>query len=107
MYNSKNSAIKIFVGGPGSVGKTCFISQFAKEGFIQDCSITFGIQVKLYKHTFYSAEGSSLDIFLDIIDCGGQDRFAGFRSTYASGSDGAFVIASKSEPGSLFNLPDW
>ena len=73
--------IKVALVGEGGVGKTAFVKQMLEERFERKYLATLGVEVHVLK--FSTNHGN---IFFEVWDTAGQEKFRGVPEAYFSGS---------------------
>ncbi len=96
------SAYKIIIAGEGGVGKTTLLFKYINGTFLQDTSMTIGVQF----HTKYACYGGN-NYNLAIWDLSGQERFRFMLSSYIQGARAAILLYDTTWMGSINNLDEW
>ena len=99
LKNGQKRVIKLLTAGDGGVGKTTLLYRYVKNTFIEDTSMTIGIQ--LHTKTFWFDED---EITAQIWDLGGQERFRIVLPGYMPGSHGALLLFDLTSFKSLMNV---
>ena len=93
---------KIVLVGDGNVGKTTYIKKLLLNEFEHKYVATLGVEVHpITIHTNYGV------IQFNCWDTAGQERFGGLGAGYYISGDGAIVMGSLSDPGSLDHMEVW
>ncbi|MFX0099930.1 MAG: Rab family GTPase [Candidatus Hodarchaeota archaeon] len=95
----KHFALKIVTTGDGGVGKTTLLHKYVNNKFIEDTSMTIGVQI--HSKMLFVGEYT---ITLQIWDFGGQDRFRFILPNYMLGCKGALMLFDLTRMASTFNL---
>ena len=87
--NGKQTAqnIKLLTIGDSAVGKTCLISQFARDSFNPNFITTIGIDYKIKE---VDIDGSKYKLL--IWDTAGQERFRTITTSYFRGCQGILLV---------------
>ncbi len=95
-------ACKILIAGDGGVGKTTLLYRYKEGRFIEDTSMTLGVE--------FSLKTIMVDEFkvdLQIWDFGGQDRFRHMLPNYCEGALGALLMVDLTRPTSFNSVEEW
>jgi len=95
-------ALKILSAGDGGVGKTTFLYRYKEGRFLEDTSMTLGVEFSLKT---LMLDGRKVD--LQIWDFGGQDRFRHMLPNYVEGAKGALLLADLTRVASFNNIEEW
>lgn len=85
---NSNTIYKILLLGDSSVGKTCFLTQFAEGTFKENHLATIGLDFRLKEITL--PDGTS--VLLKIWDTAGQEKFRTITKNYFKGADGIILL---------------
>ncbi|MFX1392399.1 MAG: Rab family GTPase [Promethearchaeota archaeon] len=93
---------KVLTAGDGGVGKTTLLYRYVNGIFLEDTSITLGVNFFLKELNTYG-----LNIILQLWDFGGQDRFKSLHNLYTKGAKGAILMYDLSRLSTLNNIEYW
>ena len=99
---SKSLVMKIITAGEGGVGKTTLLYRYKEGRFLEDTSMTSGVE--------FSLKTLLIDKYkmdLQIWDFGGQDRFRYMLPNYVVGALGALFMVDLSRIMTLDNIEEW
>lgn len=101
---SKGTAqnIKLLTIGDSAVGKTCLISQFARESFNPNFITTIGIDYKIKEVEIDGAKYKLL-----IWDTAGQERFRTITTSYFRGCQGILLVYDITQRKTFDNVRNW
>lgn len=94
--------IKLLTIGDSAVGKTCLISQFARDSFNPNFITTIGIDYKIKE---VDIDGARFKLL--IWDTAGQERFRTITSSYYRGAHGIIVVYDVTDNESFNNVKQW
>jgi small GTP-binding protein len=100
--SSRKFVIKVLVAGTGGVGKTTLLHKVTTGEFLEDTSMTIGVQF----HLLSCRLGDSV-VVLQLWDFAGQERFRFFLDTYVKGAKGAVLMYDVSRLQTMDGLDDW
>ena len=95
--------IKIFVAGPGSVGKTTMVERYVTGIFNPKMILTIGVNHAV--KTVKTSDGR--ECTLQIWDLGGEERFRFFLEGYIKGSTAGMAAFDLSSFSTYEALRDW
>ena len=98
----KPKVLKTIIAGDGGVGKTTLLHRYVEGKFIADTRMTIGVQFHLKEFNIGEEQ-----IFFQIWDFGGQDRFRFLLKSYAKGAKGAMLLFDLTRLQSLMHIKDW
>jgi len=100
----KNTAqnIKLLTIGDSAVGKTCLISQFARDSFNPNFITTIGIDYKIKE-----VELNGKKYKLLIWDTAGQERFRTITTSYFRGCQGILLVYDITNLKTFQNVNSW
>lgn len=99
---SNRLTMKILIAGDGGVGKTTFLYRYKEGRFLEDTSMTIGVD--------FSLKSIIIDdntVEMQIWDFGGQDRFRFMLPRYTEGAQGALVLADLTRLATFSNIKEW
>ncbi|MHA1672120.1 MAG: Rab family GTPase [Promethearchaeota archaeon] len=104
----KKYVFKVLVAGQGGVGKTTLLTRAVTGKFVQNTSMTIGVEF----HLLNSAIGpkdhpDSLDVVGQLWDFGGQERFRFMLDSYVAGARGALLLYDLTRLRTLDGLEEW
>jgi Ras-related protein Rab-8A len=102
--NGKQTAqnIKLLTIGDSAVGKTCLISQFARDSFNPNFITTIGIDYKIKE---VDIDGSKYKLL--IWDTAGQERFRTITTSYFRGCQGILLVYDITVRKTFDNVSNW
>lgn len=102
--NGKQTAknIKLLTIGDSAVGKTCLISQFARDSFNPNFITTIGIDYKIKE---VDIDGSKYKLL--IWDTAGQERFRTITTSYFRGCQGILLVYDITVKKTFDNVSNW
>ena len=102
--NGKQTAqnIKLLTIGDSAVGKTCLISQFARDSFNPNFITTIGIDYKIKEVEIDGAKYKLL-----IWDTAGQERFRTITTSYFRGCQGILLVYDITVKKTFENVANW
>lgn len=100
--NDVDYSFKILVIGDGGVGKSSLVKKYINGTFRDNYIETQAID----PYSTYE-EIDDHKIHLNIVDCGGQDRFSLSRSMFFKGAMGSVVCFDLTRQASFDNLENW
>lgn len=102
--NGKQTAqnIKLLTIGDSAVGKTCLISQFARDSFNPNFITTIGIDYKIKE---VDIDGSKYKLL--IWDTAGQERFRTITTSYFRGCQGILLVYDITVRKTFENVSNW
>ena len=102
--NGKQTAtnIKLLTIGDSAVGKTCLISQFARDSFNPNFITTIGIDYKIKEVEIDGAKYKLL-----IWDTAGQERFRTITTSYFRGCQGILLVYDITVKKTFENVSNW
>jgi len=98
----KPKVLKTIIAGDGGVGKTTLLHRYVEGKFIADTRMTIGVQFHL-KELMIGED----QIYLQIWDFGGQERFRFLLKSYAKGAKGALLLFDLTRLHTLMHIKDW
>jgi small GTP-binding protein len=107
MKNGFKKVLKIVIAGDGGIGKTTYLKYFCYNNYSDDQTLTVGNEIFLKKLKIRSRDQGSGDYYLQIWDCGGQERFRSFLIDFYRGSVGAILGFDMKRRKSFFDLKEW
>ncbi len=102
MSHQGTYVFKIVSAGMGGVGKTTFLLRFMTHNFVEDQSMTIGVQFHMK-----TLEHQGANVNLALWDLGGQERFRFMQSSYMRGAAAALVFFDISVLITLYKLDEW
>ncbi len=93
---------KIIIVGEGGVGKTTLLYKYINGTFLEDTTMSIGVQFHT-KNACYGGNNYSLTIW----DLSGQERFRFLLPSYIQGARGAILLYDTTWMGSINNLEEW
>ena len=103
MKSGFKKVLKIVIAGDGGIGKTTYLKSFCYNQYGDDQTLTVGNEIFLKK---LKIKGNS-DYYLQLWDCGGQERFRSFLIDFYRGSVGAILGFDVKRRKSFFALKEW
>jgi Ras-related protein Rab-8A len=94
--------IKLLTIGDSAVGKTCLISQFARDSFNPNFITTIGIDYKIKE---VEIDGSKYKLL--IWDTAGQERFRTITTSYFRGCQGILLVYDITQHKTFDNVRNW
>jgi len=94
--------IKLLTIGDSAVGKTCLISQFARDSFNPNFITTIGIDYKIKE---VEIDGSKYKLL--IWDTAGQERFRTITTSYFRGCQGILLVYDITQHKTFANVRNW
>jgi Ras-related protein Rab-8A len=94
--------IKLLTIGDSAVGKTCLISQFARDSFNPNFITTIGIDYKIKE---VDIDGSKYKLL--IWDTAGQERFRTITTSYFRGCQGILLVYDITVKKTFDNVSNW
>lgn len=94
--------IKLLTIGDSAVGKTCLISQFARDSFNPNFITTIGIDYKIKE---VDIDGARFKLL--IWDTAGQERFRTITTSYFRGCQGILLVYDITNKKSYDNVRNW
>jgi len=94
--------IKLLTIGDSAVGKTCLISQFARDSFNPNFITTIGIDYKIKE---VELKGKKYKLL--IWDTAGQERFRTITTSYFRGCQGILLVYDITNLKSFENVESW
>ena len=98
----KQVNIKLLTIGDSAVGKTCLISQFARDSFNPNFITTIGID---YKIKPVEIDGKKYKLL--IWDTAGQERFRSVTRSYYRNAAGALIFYAINDSSTFDHLNSW
>jgi small GTP-binding protein len=98
----KPKVLKTIIAGDGGVGKTTLLHRYVEGKFIADTRMTIGVQFHLKEFMIGEEQ-----IYLQIWDFGGQERFRFLLKSYAKGAKGALLLFDLTRLHTLMHIKDW
>lgn len=99
---TKPKVLKTIIAGDGGVGKTTLLHRYVEGKFIADTRMTIGVQFHLKEFTIGQDQ-----IYFQIWDFGGQERFRFLLTNYAKGAKGALLLFDLTRFQTLENIKEW
>ncbi len=98
----RSFVLKIIIMGDGGVGKTTLLIRYMEGKFVNDTSLTIGVQ-------FYSknVKIGNDNVTLQLWDFAGQDQFRYMLKDYVIGVKGAILMFDLTRFQTLGNLEEW
>ena len=97
-----NSTYKIVLAGDGGVGKTTYLRRFLTGEFKTLYNATVGAEVQpLHFNT------TDKNMFFDIWDTAGQEKYAGLRDDYYKNAHAAIIMFDVTSRVSYKNVSNW
>ena len=100
---NEEAVYKVLLLGDSTVGKTCFLVQFAEKIFNEQHITTVGLDYRLKEMKLKSGKSVKLQIW----DTAGQDRFRAITKNYYKGANGIIVIYDVTNIKSYENVKTW
>lgn len=105
---SKKYVFKVLVAGQGGVGKTTLLTRAVTGKFVQNTSMTIGVEFHLLNLEFGQPNTEdNLKITLQLWDFGGQERFRFMLDSYVAGAKGALLLYDLTRLRTLDGLEEW
>ncbi len=94
--------MKVLVAGAGGVGKTTLLTRAVTGKFVQQTSMTIGVEFHLLNLTI-----NGVAVTLQLWDFGGQERFRFMLDSYVAGAKGAMLLFDLTRTVTLDGLQEW
>ncbi len=104
----KKYVFKVLVAGQGGVGKTTLLTRAVTGKFVQNTSMTIGVEFHLLNSSIGPKDHpDSLDVVGQLWDFGGQERFRFMLDSYVAGARGALLLYDLTRLRTLDGLEEW
>ncbi|TFH30686.1 MAG: GTP-binding protein [Promethearchaeota archaeon] len=104
----KKYVFKVLVAGQGGVGKTTLLTRAVTGKFVQNTSMTIGVEFHLLNGSIGPKDHpDSLDVVGQLWDFGGQERFRFMLDSYVAGARGALLLYDLTRLRTLDGLEEW
>ncbi|MHA1745879.1 MAG: GTP-binding protein [Promethearchaeota archaeon] len=104
----KKYVFKVLVAGQGGVGKTTLLTRAVTGKFVQNTSMTIGVEFHLLNTSIGPKDHpDSLDVVGQLWDFGGQERFRFMLDSYVAGARGALLLYDLTRLRTLDGLEEW
>ena len=97
-----NSTYKIVLAGDGGVGKTTYLRRFLTGEFTKNYIATVGAEVQPLDFNM-----TDKNMFFDIWDTAGQEKYAGLRDDYYKNAHAAIIMFDVTSRISYKNVSNW
>ena len=97
-----NSTYKIVLAGDGGVGKTTYLRRFLTGEFTKNYIATVGAEVQPLDFNM-----TDKNMFFDIWDTAGQEKYAGVRDDYYKNAHAAIIMFDVTSRVSYKNVSNW
>ncbi len=98
---------KIVVLGDAGVGKSALTIRFATNSFIDNYTVTLGMNLVTKHVTLTGSDGSEIAVEYAVWDIGGQPNFKTILPMYYQGAFGALVVYDLTKKKSFENIEFW
>ncbi|MHA1777603.1 MAG: Rab family GTPase [Promethearchaeota archaeon] len=104
----KKYVFKILVAGQGGVGKTTLLTRAVTGKFVQNTSMTIGVEFHLLNSKIGPpGHPDAVDVVGQLWDFGGQERFRFMLDSYVAGARGALLLYDLTRLRTLDGLEEW
>jgi len=99
---SRSIVLKVLTAGDGGVGKTTFLYRFKEGRFLEDTTMTLGVEFSVK-----TIKIDGITVNLQIWDFGGQEQFRFMLKNYVLGAHGAFLMFDLTRFMTLDHIEEW
>lgn len=98
---------KVLIIGDVNTGKTSLVKQYVHKIFPDNYKSTIGVDFALKVVNLKDADGSDIEVKLQLWDIAGQERFGNMTRVYYKRANAAFIVFDLTKPASFEDVRKW